>query len=434
MVDRFVAHLETPAVVDLLYRIIQCEESVPAAGVIDVSRESEVDQFLASRIAKTSLCLPFSIPSQWLSNRDLIPRLIELLSPSHSTDLHNTVSELLKATIALSAPSPATLNQSQGADGFYAGDAYMGQNLGGINNRLARELASEPNVRKMVSYMLDAAMPTQLHRRLSQAADQQLAELSLDGVKSDLDDAPRRKRLARPSNLLTLSESGSPLEENSDESAVDDDETEEPAPRPLNPRDTPASEASPSPSISGPDPRDSTSTLRPTNLSVFPPVKAPEVDVTPETCTSSLVTCIGIFIELIRKNNSDYFEQHLFHTLRTHLLARQQEIAEKRTSRKRSGAGRDVSTDSSATIGASGSAAEDGEDADGQEPEMSEEDEEMEGMEEAMAELADRLGIVHLGPLLRVLGERLNDFQELLMHPRSKVSEMNSFFGSDLLF
>jgi len=298
----------------------------------------------------------------------------------------------------------------------------MGQNLGGINNRLARELASETNVRKMVSYMLDAALPTQLHRRLSQAADQQLAELSMEGVKTDWDDSPRRKRVARPSNLLTLSETGSPMETSGDESALDDDETEEPAPRPLNPRDTPASEASVSPSFSGPDPRDSTSTLRPTNLSAFPPVKAPEVEVTPETCTSSLVTCIGIFIELIRKNNSDYFEQHLFHTLRTHLLARQQEIAERRSTRKRSGAGRDVSTDSSATIGPSGAGEADEEDADNQEPEMSEEDEEMEGMEEAMAELADRLGIVHLGPMLRVLGERLNDFQELLMHPRSDVS------------
>jgi len=35
--ERFVAHLETPAVVDLLYRIVQCDESVPAAGVIEVS-------------------------------------------------------------------------------------------------------------------------------------------------------------------------------------------------------------------------------------------------------------------------------------------------------------------------------------------------------------------------------------------------------------
>lgn len=37
IVQRFVAHLETPSVVDLLYRIISCEQTLPAAGVIDVS-------------------------------------------------------------------------------------------------------------------------------------------------------------------------------------------------------------------------------------------------------------------------------------------------------------------------------------------------------------------------------------------------------------
>lgn len=42
IVERFVAHLETPAAVDLLYRIISCEQTIPAAGIIDVSGLSKV--------------------------------------------------------------------------------------------------------------------------------------------------------------------------------------------------------------------------------------------------------------------------------------------------------------------------------------------------------------------------------------------------------
>ncbi|PWN52971.1 SAPS-domain-containing protein [Violaceomyces palustris] len=375
IVERFVAHLETPAVVDLLFRIIQCEESIKSTSVID-----------------------------WLSERDLIPKVVDLLAPNHSVDLHNTVSELLKAIIALSAPSPASLNQGQ--DGM-GGDAYGGQSVGGVNNRLVRELASERVVRKMVGFMLDSQHPHQLARRLTDAADEQLARITLEGGPKS-----RRTSMLRTdsSGLKALAEDPQP----GDESALDDDD-EENFPRPLNPREFPASEIRHS---GAHDHRDSTATIRPGSF--FPPVSAPTVAVTRETSTSSLVTCISVFIELIRKNNSDYFEQHLFHTLRTHLLQRQQEISERRARRG------DTSTDSE----------NNGEDKKPQvdeekaENEKSEEDEEMEGMEEAMAEMADRLGIVHLGPMLKVLCERLHDFQALIKRPRNDESMMATTVGN----
>ncbi|PWN34366.1 SAPS-domain-containing protein [Meira miltonrushii] len=399
IVELFVAHMETPAVVDLLYRIIQCEEAVQNVGIID-----------------------------WLSSEDLMPRLIDLLSPSHSTDLHNTVSELLKAIIALSAPSPASLTQGTGAEAFGFGgtDAMGGQangQVGGVNNRLVRELASETIVRKMVGFMLDASLPSRLSRQLSEAAEEQRNEEGFTFSAKKKRDKPS-VTAAESQTLSSLSEVPlDPLDKsgNSSDSALDDDDLDFDAGssrKPLNPRDTPASGVSAYGGI-GRSPgvldhhRDSTATIRPSTNSLTPPVRAPEINVTAESCTSTLVTCIGILIELIRKNNSDYFEQHLFHTLRTHLLQRQQEIAERKASR---------------TVNASEEKDEEAQQSKGVDGEE-DEDDEMEGMEEAMAELSDKLGIVHLGPMLRVLCERLGDFQSLISRPRVDSTETVSSLG-----
>lgn len=397
IVELFVAHMETPAVVDLLYRIIQCEEAVQDVGIID-----------------------------WLSSEDLMPRLIDLLSPSHSTDLHNTVSELLKAIIALSAPSPASLTQGTGAEafGFGGADAMGGQangQVGGVNNRLVRELASEVIVRKMVGFMLDASLPSRLSRRLSEAAEEQQNEEGLIFSAKKKRDKPS-VTAAESQTLSSLSEVPLDKSGNSSDSALDDDDDLDfdagSSRKPLNPRDTPASGLSAYAGI-GRSPgvldhhRDSTATIRPSTNSLTPPVRAPEINVSAESCTSTLVTCIGILIELIRKNNSDYFEQHLFHTLRTHLLQRQQEIAERKASR---------------TVNASEEKDEEAQQPKGVDGEE-DEDDEMEGMEEAMAELSDKLGIVHLGPMLRVLCERLGDFQSLISRPRVDSTETVSSLG-----
>ncbi|CDR88522.1 related to SAP155-SIT4-associating protein [Sporisorium scitamineum] len=379
IVERFVAHLETPAVVDLLFRIIQMEETMRTPGqttdIID-----------------------------WLSSQDLIARTVDLLAPNYSVDIHNTVSELLKAIIALSAPSPAALNQGQGPElGGGLGDAQ--ENAAGINNRLVRELASEPIVRKMVGYMLDSQLPRQLHRRLTDVADEQLSQLSVQDLRK-----PSQRRDASLSTLDENAVSGSALE--------DDDDDDESFARPLNPREFPASESR---SPGQFDHRGSTATVRPDNL--FPPVAAPTVPITAETCSSTLVTCIGVFIELIRKNNSDYFEQHLLRTLHNHLVKRQSELTEKRLKKKEDEEAAQAQT-----------ASQEGGTADSTQPEkqddeesaqkamddLDEEEEDVQGMEEAMAEIVGKMGLVHLGPMLRVLSERLSDFQQLVNEPRER--------------
>lgn len=57
IVERFVAHLETPAAVDLLYRIISCEQTLPAAGVIEVSAESTILQVGFKAMTDSALLL-----------------------------------------------------------------------------------------------------------------------------------------------------------------------------------------------------------------------------------------------------------------------------------------------------------------------------------------------------------------------------------------
>src|ERR1700722_18266573 len=92
------------------------------------------------------------------------------------------------------------------------------------------------------------------------------------------------------------------------------------------------------------------------------------------SCTSSVIHSISIIIELIRKNNSDYFEPYLFHTLRNRLIQVQQHSQE----------GRDA-------------------------------------LERSMKEMVDRMGVVHLGSVLDVMCDCIELFQRYLRHPRSLV-------------
>ena len=51
-----------------------------------------------------------------------------------------------------------------------------------------------------------------------------------------------------------------------------------------------------------------------------------------QSCASSVTHAISIIIELIRKNNSDYFEPYLFHTLRNRLIHVQQQQVQQQLS------------------------------------------------------------------------------------------------------
>ena len=97
-----------------------------------------------------------------------------------------------------------------------------------------------------------------------------------------------------------------------------------------------------------------------------------------ESTTSSVVQSICIIIELIRQNNSDYFEPYLFHTLRNRLIQVQQHLQ--------------MHT-------------QDGRDA----------------LERAMMEMVNRMGVVHLGPVLEMMCDKLDELQKYLRNPRSQV-------------
>ena len=97
-----------------------------------------------------------------------------------------------------------------------------------------------------------------------------------------------------------------------------------------------------------------------------------------ESASSSAIHAMGVLTELIRKNNSDYFEPYLFHTLRNRLIQVQQHL--------------DVHT------------------VDGREY-----------LEQAMRDMVDRMGVVNLSSLIDIMCDKLQKFQELLKQPRTLV-------------
>ncbi|ODO11173.1 hypothetical protein I350_01777 [Cryptococcus amylolentus CBS 6273] len=115
------------------------------------------------------------------------------------------------------------------------------------------------------------------------------------------------------------------------------------------------------------------------------------------SATSSLVEISSILIEIIRRNNSDFSEPHLFHTLRNRLISvRMQEVSEERESE---------------VVG------------EGEKPEATEdeqEEKERKHMEDAMVDMSSKMGIVHLGHLLDVISERFAKLQALVLQPRSQ--------------
>ncbi|KAI6139587.1 SIT4 phosphatase-associated protein-domain-containing protein [Pisolithus tinctorius] len=224
IVERLLHHVEAPSIVDLL--------QPGGSGVLE-----------------------------WLSSEQLMGRLIDLLSPAHSSDVHAVVSELIKGIISMAAPSPG------------AGLTDGLQNLP-ASNRFARELARRESIDTLVGYIL-----------------------------YEYNDQPPTERYAGDGQH---SDHGNTL---------------------------------------GHD--------------------LPDI----HSATSSVVHSISIVIELIRKNNSDYFEPYLFHTLRNRLI------------------------------------------------------------QNAMNEMVDRMGVVHLGPLLDVMSERLPDFQRYLRQPRSSQGPVPTTVG-----
>ncbi|KAI0822811.1 SAPS-domain-containing protein [Trametes gibbosa] len=245
--ERILQHIESPPFADLLVRIIQLDEHPAGAGVLD-----------------------------WLSRENLMSRLIDLLSPAHSSDMHTVVAELIKGIISMAAPSPAA-GISDGLDRLPA------------SNIFARELAHRDNVTKLTGYIMCDFGPQN------------------DGEQT----TPVQAKAPPPS------------------------------PKPLS----------------------------------------------AESAASSVVQSVCIIIELIRQNNSDYFEPYLFHTLRNRLIQVQQQL------HMNPQGGRET-------------------------------------LEAAMKEMVNRMGVVHLGPVLDLMCEHLGRLQQFLKRPRSLDGPVLTTVGS----
>lgn len=225
--------------------------------------------------------MSFSIPplnwlttaTQWFSSENLMGRLLDLLSPDHSTDIHTIVTDLIKGIISMATPSPG------------AGLTEGLQN-GPASNRFARELARPESISRLVSYML-----------------------------YDFDTLPEDSASMTPTTAVGVEDIRSSSQD-------------------------------------------------------FP---------NRESATSSIVHSISVVVELIRKNNSDYFEPYLFHTLRNRLIQVQQQCHIQ------------------------------GEDTRG-------------ALEQVMVEMVNRMGVVSLGPVLEIMCVRLPEFRRYLKEPRSLVS------------
>lgn len=109
------------------------------------------------------------------------------------------------------------------------------------------------------------------------------------------------------------------------------------------------------------------------------------------SASSSLSQICTVLVELIRRNNSDYSEPHLFHTLRTRLMTlRDQQL------KNHAENGRTSAVDAA----------------------------DRNAMEDAMEEISPKMGIVHLGGLLTKIIDRFGDLHRFLLAPRSQVSQI----------
>ncbi|KAG9051568.1 hypothetical protein FS837_004078 [Tulasnella sp. UAMH 9824] len=255
VIDRLLSHIQSPPFVELIFRIVQLDEQPGNLGVIP-----------------------------WLSSQGLIPKLIDLMSPTQKPDVHLVAADFLKGIIALSSPSPSSFPVNPTTMSISGEPASVLP----ISNKLARELARRDAIIKLVDYAL------------------------------------------------------TPLEK------------------------------------------------VPTSTGPTEEAKEPDVSAT-ESAVSSLTCIIPIFIELIRKNNSDFFEPYLFHTLRNRLIQIRQQQQYSRE---------DIT-----------------------------EDQGREELENAMKEIAEHMGLVHLGELITIIGSRLEDFQKLLKAPRTSIEPMPTSSG-----
>ena len=314
---------------------------------------------------------------QWLCEQALVTKLLELLTPYESPSTHATVAELIKAIISLTSPNAFNPNGGNGADSqdLTAEDTSNPQNQHGSVQTIAhgnRSMSSDGNtttettseggaesnispgqrdnrlIRDLVLASHIAMLVEPMHRKAMWRNDEEAVHVS--DMKSD--------------NLVEVD-----LQEGDAKDTVDEVPVGEP----------------PQENI-----KDSRYSFDPYRVEKLP---------SPASSSSSFCQSITILIELIRKNNSDYSEPYLFHSIRNRLMGMQQRKVENRFQAKEKSEMDDSHTSS-----------------------LEEDAQDRQDMEDTMAEMSEKLGIVHLGPLLSQISDRIGDLQSVIKDPRHVVS------------
>ncbi len=133
VVPDILQHVDCPAVMDLLLKLISLEKSEGGQGIVDVSPNCFV-------FATGSHVLTWFI-TQWLQTQNLVPILLSYLSPEHCSSTQTSAGDFLKAIITISA-NATTQDQS-----------VIGP------NELTRQLVSDECVNILITDMLRGGNP-----------------------------------------------------------------------------------------------------------------------------------------------------------------------------------------------------------------------------------------------------------------------------------
>lgn len=338
LLQRILVHLpHISPISDILLKIVNIEDQHPHLRVVD-----------------------------WLREQRLIQQVLDLLDPRHnSPEAHGPAGDFLRGIVAAASAASASKQQQQqqqqqqhqqqtgstdhqAEGGSVNGDDSAWSNW--PNNTLVRELASQQTVEKLLEFMLDARP--------------QKCSSSNDAVP-----APEREEEAITpkatspalTDLKMLKDERMPLAANMTNHSVDSG--------------TPTSKAA------------ETSSIPQTNLENGQLPSA-------ESATSSLLSCLTLLIDIIRKNNSDFTELQILQYLERHADDEESD--------------RDAAQD----------------EVQGKSDDNGGKEGEGEGLRQHRSRVMEEgPSLVDLGPLLRCLTRRLPDLHHLLLHPRSDVSD-----------
>jgi SIT4-associating protein SAP185/190 len=298
--------------------------------------------------------------------------MIALLSPHQPAATHATVAEVIKAVIALTSPNAFNPNGGNGTDPQVmtspSGDTNANSNSESPTTNATGQFSNagtsnSDNQPQQVSNPPPGQRDNRLVRELVMQDNIAILVSPMSQDPGHPDPLAAMRRAASPSSVMV------------DISLNGQDPQAEP--------ETKASESE-EPSYSF-DPY--TVSRRPSVASI----------------TSTFCQSITILIELIRKNNSDYSEPYLFHSIRNRLMGMQQRKVENRFHAKEESDRNTTETTS-----------------------LEEDAQDRQEMEDAMAEMSGKLGIVHLGPLLASVSGRIEVLQNLISSPRHLVSKVRT--------